>query len=101
PKKTFRRKVFLGIIKIMNFRKIGLLGVGVAIITLIFGVIYAETRQSLRQSANDPQIQMAEDAAVQLSADINPNEVLPQGRVDLSTSLSPFIIVYDEAGQPV
>ena len=34
--------------------------------TLLCGLVYLATQQSIRQGANDPQIQMAEDAAAAL-----------------------------------
>ena len=39
------------------------LPLGVAV-TLVCALIYATVQQNYRQSANDPQIQMAEDAAL-------------------------------------
>jgi hypothetical protein len=70
-------------------------------ITLLVGLIYATVQQVYRTNANDPQIQMAEDAAALLRAGASPESVLPSNSVDLSMSLSPFIIVYDAAGDPV
>ncbi len=72
-----------------------------AITTLLVGLIYAAVQQSYRSNANDPQIQMAEDAAALLRDGASPESVLPPNSVDLSLSLSPFIIVYDSAGNPV
>jgi hypothetical protein len=71
-----------------------------AAITVIFGTIYAVVQQNIRQSANDPQIQIAEDAAAALAAGAVPASVMPVDRrvVDASQSLSPFIMVFDENG---
>jgi hypothetical protein len=71
-----------------------------AAVTVIFGTIYAALQQNIRQSANDPQIQMAEDAAAALSVGAVPASVMPADRtvIDASTSLSPFIMVFDENG---
>jgi hypothetical protein len=71
-----------------------------AAITVIFGTIYAAIQQNIRQSANDPQIQMVEDAATALSNGAVPASVMPADRtvIDASTSLSPFIMVFDENG---
>jgi hypothetical protein len=69
--------------------------------TLLCGLVYMAVQQSLRMGANDPQIQMAEDAAVALAAGGKPESVLPAARVDISTSLAPFLVVYNSAGEPL
>jgi hypothetical protein len=63
------------------------------------GLVYLAVQQSLRISANDPQIQMAEDAAVALNGGANVQSILPPtAKVELSISLAPFIIVFDNSG---
>jgi hypothetical protein len=79
-------------------RKITLGLAAALIITLVFGTMYALTQQTLRQSANNPQIQMAEDAAVQLNHGARPAPLVG-GRVDIESSLSPFVIVYEKSGK--
>ena len=68
--------------------------------TILFGTIAVVAQQLQRANAYDPQIQIAEDAAIALN-----NEVSPQGlvgvKVDLQKSLAPFIIIYDKLGVPV
>lgn len=77
------------------------LPLGVAV-TLISGLVYVAVQQDYRQSANDPQIQMAEDAAVQLTNGAEPDEVLPTTeQIDMASSLAPWLTVYDSAGAPV
>lgn len=71
------------------------------VITLLCGLVYLVGQQSLRQTANDPQIQMAEDAAAALTSGAAPESVLPAGQVEISSSLAPFLVVYDDAGQPL
>jgi hypothetical protein len=71
-----------------------------AILTIVFGTIYVITQQSLRLGANDPQIQLAEDAAAALDAGQKPGD-LTRGRMDMGASLQPFIIIYDKSGKPV
>ncbi len=68
-------------------------------LTLIFLTIYTAVQQSLRQSANDPQIQMAEDAAAALNGGMQPMNVVGTGGVDMAQSLAPFMIVYDASGK--
>jgi hypothetical protein len=72
-----------------------------AVATILCGLVYVAVQQELRISANDPQIQMAEDAAAQLAAGASPSSVVPATRVDLGKSLAPFLIVFDGGGNPV
>jgi len=44
---------------------------------------------------------MAEDAAAALAAGRTPESVLPVARVEISTSLAPFMVIYSEAGEPL
>jgi hypothetical protein len=76
----------------------GLLAATLTVLTL---GICASVQSSLRQSANDPQIQMVRDAAALLEAGGSAESALPPGQVNAATSLSPFLIVYDDAGRPV
>jgi hypothetical protein len=62
------------------------------------GLVYAAVQQDYRQSANDPQIQMAEDAAVKLGKGVQPEAVVGTDQVEATTSLAPFITVYDGGG---
>ena len=73
--------------------------IGVAI-TGVSLLAYMAVQQNYRQSLNDPQIQMAEDAARYLAKDYTPVAVVPKGEmVDIAKSLAPWIAVYDESGQ--
>jgi len=56
-------------------------------------------QQSLRQSANDPQIGMATDLASHLAKGTSPSTAVPNDQTDMDASLSPFVIVYDEQGK--
>ncbi len=71
------------------------------VVTLLCGLVYATVQQSFRASANDPQIQLAEDAATRLSHGTPPQAVVSGAKLDMARSLSPFLIVFDDAGQPV
>jgi hypothetical protein len=70
-------------------------------LTGLSGVVYLSVQQLLRQGANDPQIQLAEDAAANLDNGAPPSSVLPGRQVELSTSLQPFVMVFDDASQLV
>jgi hypothetical protein len=62
-------------------------------------LVYLTVQQSLRMGANDPQIQMAEDAASQLNAGSSVESVLPSTKVEIANSLAPFVIVFDQSGK--
>jgi len=64
-------------------------------------LVYLAVQQSLRQGANDPQIQMAEDAAASLKAGASVDSVVPSAQVEIASSLAPFIMVFDSAGNVV
>jgi hypothetical protein len=73
-----------------------------AVVQFVFSLIlYTAGQQDLRQSANDPQIQIAEDAAAGLAAGQPAQSVLLAGEVDLRRSLAPFMIIYDQSGTVV
>lgn len=69
--------------------------------TFIAGTAYLISQQVLRMNANDPQVQMAEDAVSRLAAGDQAAGVIPERAVDMASSLAPFVIVYDKAGQAV
>ena len=68
------------------------LATGLTVMSLL---VYSTVHQNYRQSANDPQIQMAEDAAAQIADGVDPADLIPIAEVNLATSLSPFITVFD------
>ena len=71
------------------------------IVTAFCGLVYGTVQQSYRQSANDPQIQMAEDAAAALGGNGSSTQSLPlSGTVDIGQSLSPYMVFYNDAGAP-
>ena len=76
--------------------------VGAAIIltALVFFVSVA-VQQVIRQSANDPQVQMAEDAATKLASGQAAQDVIPKESVDIATSLAAYMIVFDANGKPI
>jgi hypothetical protein len=78
------------------FKPLGFL----AVITVVFITIYAANQSVLRSSANDPQIQMAEDTAEILNNGAEPGSLV-SGKVDVNKSLAPFIIIYDKLGKAV
>ena len=62
-------------------------------------LVYLTVQQSLRMGANDPQIQMAEDAASSLNVGASLETVIPSIKVEIADSLAPFVIVFDKSGK--
>jgi hypothetical protein len=77
----------------------GLAGVGILVI--IFGTIYGVAQQVQRSDANQPQIQISEDTAAQISSSYDPHIASTFTPVDMRASLAPFTIVYDKTGRVV
>lgn len=69
--------------------------------TILTLLLYAVAQQDLRTGANDPQIQMAEDAAARLDTGADPVSVVPTRLVDIGHSLAPYLIVFGHDGQPL
>lgn len=71
-------------------------------LTVLCGLVYAAVQQDMRQGANDPQIQMAEDAALALAEGAIPSSVVPASTpIDIATSLAPYTIIFDDTGKPI
>lgn len=62
---------------------------------------YATMQQALRQSLNDPQIQMAEDSAYVLNNGASIDSIIGGTKIEMSRSLAPFVDIYDSTGNPV
>lgn len=72
-----------------------------AVATVLAFALYGAVQQDQRSTANDPQLQMATDAARTLSAGAKPGQVASGPSVDLSTSLAPYLVVVDAKGKPL
>jgi len=73
-----------------------------AIITLSCGIVYIVVQQNFRMSANDPQYQMVEDAANAISNGADPRSLISStADIEISKSLAPFLVIYDDAGNVV
>jgi hypothetical protein len=68
---------------------------------VVIVLIFTAAQQNLRMGANDPQVQMAEDAAARLDAGASPSAVIPTQPTDIARSLAPFLIVFDHDGRPL
>jgi hypothetical protein len=97
--------LFINIARSMIFRKIlklFLYWLPFAFIITFFSVlIYIVVQQNIRLTANDPQIQMAEDLAVFYSKQKNlPLAASPNPlKIEITKSLATFIIIYKEDGK--
>jgi len=73
-------------------------GFTAVIIALFSGMVYAAVQQDLRQTANDPQIEISEDLGQAMAAGADPANI-GSPNFDLSQSLAPFVAVYDASGK--
>jgi hypothetical protein len=65
---------------------------------LTLGFVIIE-QNSLRQSANDPQLGMAADLVSRLARGTSAAAAIPNDQTDMDSSLSAFVIAYNEQGQ--
>jgi len=70
-----------------------------ALASAICLLVYVVAQQTWRTSANDPQIQLARDAAAALAAGRDTAAVVPHESVDMERRLAPFLIVFDANGK--
>ena len=68
------------------------------VFTAAIGFGYAAIQQVYRQSANDPQVQYVREAASMIANGADPKSIVPTEKIEISTSLSPFIMVFDKTG---
>jgi hypothetical protein len=61
-------------------------------------LVYLAVQQVGRQTANDPQLQIARDASAALAAGQSASAIVGINEVDIGRSLSPWITVLDERG---
>ncbi len=73
----------------------------VVLLTGLCGLLYAAVQQDLRQSANDPQIQLAEDTSAKLTGGQQIQDVVLAEKVDIAHSLAPYLIIFDAEGKPI
>ncbi|HEY4945300.1 MAG TPA: hypothetical protein VIH94_04030 [Candidatus Limnocylindrales bacterium] len=83
----------------MRIRRAILLFLPLAIVaTGLAGLVYLVAQQEGRWLANEPQIQLAEDAAARLDAGGKPGDQVGSATVDIARSLAPFVVVYGPTG---
>lgn len=74
-----------------------------AIILIFSGLTYVAIQQNYRLSANDPQIQIAEDIASAITQGKAPPEsIVPANpSEDIAASLATFVAIYNATGTPI
>lgn len=72
-----------------------------ALATILCLTVYGAVQQSIRSAANDPQIQLAENAATVLNTGQDPQTLVPSSAIDMEKDLSPYLMVFDEGGNPI
>ncbi len=92
PDKTRSRAFFFILIIYFMIQK-------TIIFTILILLIYAAVQHDIRAGANDPQIQLAEDisAVLEKGGDVSLLKFPP--KIDISKSLAPFLIIYDDSGK--
>jgi hypothetical protein len=73
----------------------------VIVSTIMMFAMYFAIQQTIRQSANDPQIELAEDGAAALESGTAPVALVGAVHVEIAKSLAPFVMIYDETGAPL
>ncbi len=77
------------------------LPLGIAI-TGLSGLVYLAVQQNFRMNANDPQVQIAEDIVSAIDSGADPKNIVPTtSKTDFGKVLDPYVIVYDDNGDPI
>jgi hypothetical protein len=86
-----------------HVRRLLMLWLPFAILTVGLGIFtYTAVQQDMRLSANDPQIELAENAANDLGSNSSATgllSVVVGDKVNMAKSLSPFILITDSTGK--
>lgn len=69
--------------------------------TCLCGLIFLVIQQDIRIGANDPQIQIAEDLGREISQGENPLDFVPPIKVEISRSLSNYVMLFDKNGKMI
>lgn len=82
-------------------KKLAWIAIAAVLTSILFSTIYLVAQQTLRQNANDPQIQLAEDSTTSFSRGGMPSIIGDANKTDVATSLAPFLMIYDNNRQLV
>jgi hypothetical protein len=78
-------------------KKVGLVWMIIMfVITFTCSLAYLVAQQSLRLGANEIPAQLAMDTALKLQSGKNVATIMPAEKVDISKSLTPFVMVFDD-----
>ena len=69
-----------------------------SVVTLLCLIVYGAVQQTFRQSANDLQYQLAQDAVNAINKGADPKLLTGTQRLDLASTLSPYVLIYDANG---
>jgi hypothetical protein len=69
--------------------------------TVLALALYVIPQQVLRRSADDPQVEMADNLVGQLEQGIAAANAVPADKIEIAHSLSPFVIAFDDQGHPI
>lgn len=72
-----------------------------ALAVTLASMSYLGIEQSHRTAADDPQLAIAQEAAVTLGRGTLPSTIVPEGRVVIGESLAVYLNIYDGQGLPV
>ncbi len=70
----------------------------IVIVTMLCALLYASVQFVMRSNADDPQVQMAEDAAHRLERGEEPLSIVGKENIDATKSLAPFLSIFDKEG---
>jgi hypothetical protein len=70
-------------------------------ISLVSLMIYGVSQQEFRQTANDPQVQVAENIASAWAKGVQPEGLLTSGDTEMATTSGVFAILYDLSKKPL
>jgi len=72
-----------------------------AVVSLFCMLVYTAVQQSFRQSANDPQYQLAQDAVNAINKGTDPKLLTGTRPLDIAETLSPYVLIYDANGNAI
>lgn len=72
-----------------------------ALVTVLMLLIYGTVQQTYRTGLDDPQIQIARDLSLKLEQGRSIDPFITGEPIDISHSLSPFIVLYDAQGKAI
>ncbi len=70
------------------------------LVTIFSGSVYLTGQQIIRQNADDPQVQIANNVVASLKAGADPSQLSPT-QLDIKSSPDPFVVIYDKNGKGI